>query len=180
MDGPTDPLAGREVVFATPWFKVLAEQPSGSTKPHYAITGNDFVVVVAVTAKSELLLVRQFRHAVRSVTLELPSGHVDPGESPEQAARRELLEETGYEAAVFQPLGALSPTVARYTNQFWCFFAADARPVAGVQIQPGEVEELILYKGGVGKLTQEREFYSAPNHAALCLAMARGFLKPPY
>jgi ADP-ribose pyrophosphatase len=114
------------------------------------------------------------------VTLELPSGHLDPGETPEQAARRELLEETGHEAPVFESLGMLSPTVARNTNQMWCFFADGAKAVAGAQIQPGEVVELVFYKGGLRKLIEEKEFYSAPSYAALCLAIIRGQLKPPY
>ncbi len=131
-----------------------------------------------MTPEKELLLVRQYRPAVRSMTLELPAGHIDPGESPEQTARRELLEETGYEAGQLTPLGVLSPTAARYTSQMWCFFVAGVKPVAGAQIQPGEVAELVLYRGGLRKLIEEKEFYSAPNHAALCLAIVRGLLEP--
>ena len=67
----------------------------------------DFVVIVAVTRQDQILLVRQFRPAAAAVTLELPAGHVDPGETPEQAARRELLEETGYEADTFKLLASL-------------------------------------------------------------------------
>lgn len=180
MDNPTDPMQGRELAFATPWFKVLVEHPPGGGKPHYAIQGQNFVVVVAVTTEGELLLVRQYRNAVRAMTMELPSGHIDPGEEPEQTARRELLEETGYEAPKFQLIGKLSPTVARNTNHMWCYFAGDARPVKGAQIQPGEVAELVRYKAGLGKLIEEKEFYSAPSYAALCLAIVRGLLKPAY
>ena len=179
MDAGSDPLNGREVVFATPWFKVMVEHPAGAKGPHYAIEGKEFVTVVAVTVAGEILLVRQFRHAVRAMTLELPSGHIDAGETPEQAAHRELLEETGYATDQMISLGPLSPTVARYTNKMWCFFAGNVRPVPGRGIDPGEVAELILYQRGLAKLVSEKEFYSAPSYAALCLAMVRGYLKLP-
>ena len=87
----------------------------------------DYVSVVAVTEDGRLLLVRQFRPAVGRMTLELPSGHVEPGETPEQAARKELLEETGYLADTFTLLGNLSPDTGRLGNRMWCFFAKGAR-----------------------------------------------------
>ena len=122
-------------------------------------------------------MVRQFRPAVGAVTLELPAGQVDPGETPEQAARRELLEETGHEADTFKLLGALSPSVARFTNRMWCFFAANARPAIGAEAQREAGVDLILYERGVRALIEEKEFYSAPNCAALLLATLRRELK---
>jgi mutator protein MutT len=129
------PQGDRKSVFATPWFQIFAEQPPDGGQPHYVIQGKDFVVIVAVTRQNRILLVRQFRPAVAAVTLELPAGHIEPGETPEQAARRELLEETGHEADTFKLLANLSPSVARFTNRMWCFFAADARPAAGAEVQ---------------------------------------------
>lgn len=171
MPGPS-----RETVFATPWFQILAEQAQGGASPHYVIQGLDFVVIVALTPQNQLLLVRQFRVAAGAVTLELPAGHIDPGETPEQAARRELLEETGYEADKFELLASLSPSVARFTNRMWCFFAAGARPAAVSQAQREAGVDLVLYDRGVGKLIEEKDFYSAPNYAALLLAMVRAGL----
>jgi ADP-ribose pyrophosphatase len=131
-----------------------------------------------VTPQDQLLLVRQYRVAVGALTLELPAGHLDPGETPEQAARRELIEETGYEAETFRLLGSLSPSVARFTNRMWCFFAPGARPT----ISPNPMREagvdLVLYNRGVRGLIEEKDFYSAPNYAALLLALLRGQLKP--
>ncbi len=166
----------REIVFDTPWFQVLAEQARGGGQPHYVIQGADFVVIVAVTPQHQILLVRQYRVAVAAVTLELPAGHIDPGETPEQAARRELLEETGYAAADFELLARLSPSVARFTNHMWCFLAADAKPVEEAEVKREAGVDLVLYDHGVKALIEDKEFYSAPSCAALLFGVLRGGL----
>jgi ADP-ribose pyrophosphatase len=166
----------RKSVFATPWFQIFAEQPPAGGQPHYVIQGKDFVVIVAATRENRILLVRQYRPPVAAVTLELPAGHIEPGETPEQAARRELVEETGYEADSFKLLANLSPSVARFTNRMWCFFAGDARPVIGARPQGEAGVSLVLYEGGVHGLMDEKDFYSAPSCAALYLAALRGYL----
>jgi len=171
-----EPQGERKSVFATPWFDIFAEQPAAGGQPHYVIQGKDFVVIVAATKANQILLVRQYRPPVAAVTLELPAGHIEPGETPEQAARRELVEETGYEADRFILLANLSPSVARFTNRMWCFFAADARPAIGARPQGEAGVDLVLYEGGVNGLLDEKEFYSAPSCAALYLAALRGYL----
>lgn len=167
----------RGVVFESPWFQVVAEEALGGGPPHYIIQGLDFVVVVAVTPQGQILLVRQHRVAAGAATLELPAGHVDPGETPEQAARRELREETGYEAENFQLVGSLCPSVARFTNRMWCFYAPEAHPATGQGAEREAGVEMVLYDRGVRGLIEEKEFYSSPNYAALLLAMLRGGLK---
>jgi hypothetical protein len=79
-----------KVVFATPWFELVAKHPAGYSEPHYSIRTQDYVMVIATTVDGRLLLVRQFRPAVGEKTLEFPSGHVERGETPLQAARKEL------------------------------------------------------------------------------------------
>ncbi len=103
----------KQPLFSTPWFRVRAQEADGSMEPHYIIDAPDFVSIAALDSRGRLLLVRQFRPAVAGFTLELPSGHIEVGETPEQAAREELLEETGYEAETFELLGKLSPSPAR-------------------------------------------------------------------
>jgi ADP-ribose pyrophosphatase len=171
------PSQDRKTVFATPWFQVLAKPAPDGGEPHYVIQGMDFVVMVAVTPQGQILLVRQFREAAGAVTLELPAGHVDPGETPEQAARRELVEETGYAADTFKLLATLSPSVARFTNRMWCFLATDAKQVADAQAQREVGVDLVLYDRGARALTEEKDFYSATSCAALLYAVVQGELK---
>jgi ADP-ribose pyrophosphatase len=68
---------------------------SGGALEYFVLELADWVNVVPVTSERELVMVRQYRHATRGVTLEIPAGSVKENEVPADAARRELLEETG-------------------------------------------------------------------------------------
>ena len=91
-------------VLADRWIHVNAdavEDARGNLlDPYYTLESPDWVSVVALTDAEELVLVRLYRHGLRALSLELPAGAVDPGDAdPLAAGRRELLEETGHEAA---------------------------------------------------------------------------------
>ena len=160
-----------EIVFETPWFKIRSKELPESS-PHYFIQTTDFVAVVALNEQGHLLLVRQFREGVGGMTLELPSGHVEEGDTPEETARKELIEETGYEADRFELMSALSPSTSRYTSRLWCFFAKGIRPQPGAQVEKGL--EPVFYTKGLKALLHEPEFCSAPNYGALFLAVLNG------
>jgi ADP-ribose pyrophosphatase len=164
------------VEFSTPWFEIVAKQFENDDAPHYSLRTKDYVSVVALTSDDRLVLVRQFRPAVGRMTLELPSGHVEEGETPEHAARRELLEETGHEAENFQLLGNLSPDTGRLANRMWCFFAPDARPATGKSFEPEPGVEPLFFDGTLPDLIADREFDSALNSAALFYAIILGHL----
>src|ERR1022692_697908 len=115
-----------KIVFSVPWFDILARAVEGSAAPYYFLRTSDYVSILAATTDGSVLLVRQHRPAVGKETLELPSGHVEDGELPEAAARRELAEETGYEAKKFELLGTLAPDTGRLENKLWCFYAGNA------------------------------------------------------
>jgi 8-oxo-dGTP pyrophosphatase MutT (NUDIX family) len=74
-------------------------------RDYFALELKDFAVVVAITPRLDLLLVREYKHGTRAVMRTLPAGFIEPGESPEQGARRELLEETGHSAPALLHLG---------------------------------------------------------------------------
>src|SRR5262249_30065448 len=140
--------------------------------PHYSIRTADYVTVIARTPEGAWLLVRQYRPAVEMMTLEFPSGHVDPGQTPEEAAYRELAEETGYRASRLDLVGQLAPDVGRLCNRLWVYFAPEL--VALVDHQPEPGIEVVQYTDSLPKLMKANDFCHALNHAALMLALAGG------
>src|SRR6202166_3243317 len=113
----------RRIVYATNWFSIEEKQLALSDAPYFSIKCADYISIVALTGNDELVLVRQYRPAVEAETLELPSGHVDPGETPIAAAARELTEETGYVASSIDEMAVIHPDTGRLSNRLFCFFA---------------------------------------------------------
>lgn len=123
--------------------RTTMEAPTtGKNHPFYRIESPGWVNVVALTAEDQLVMVRQFRHGSRSMTLEIPGGLVDPGESPADAAARELLEETGYRAGRLVSLGSISPNPALFANRCHMQVAENCEAVA--EIQNSATEETIV------------------------------------
>ena len=106
---------------------------TGTSHPFYRIESPAWVNVVALTPGEDLVFVRQFRHGSRVVTLEIPDGLVDPGESPAEAAARELLEETGYRAGRLASLGSLNPNPALFGNRCHMEVALDCVPAGEIR-----------------------------------------------
>jgi ADP-ribose pyrophosphatase len=97
-----------------------------------------WINVLAFTLQGELLMVEQFRHGIDRSTLEVVGGVVDEGEAPADAARRELLEETGHVAGTWVPLGSVAPNPAIQNNRCHFFLALDCRAEAGLSLDPSE------------------------------------------
>ncbi|MFN4895756.1 MAG: NUDIX hydrolase [Pseudomonadota bacterium] len=148
--------------------------------PYYVQEVCDWVHIVALNADGEVLLNQQYRHGSQRICLELPSGGVERGETPAAAAQRELLEETGHQAAEWVALPSFYPNPAGLTNKIYPFLAYGVEQVQAQELDPGEeivcsfmpVEELcnLIWRG---------EFPQALHVATLMVALERaGFLKP--
>jgi len=106
------------------------ELPDGARIEYGVLESGGFAAVVPVTRGGEVVFVRQWRQPLDAFTLELPSGGVDVGEEPELAARRELLEETGYRAEKLEHLTSVHTSTGRSTevcHLFWCEAEHDER-----------------------------------------------------
>jgi 8-oxo-dGTP pyrophosphatase MutT (NUDIX family) len=116
----------------------LRSPRTGRTHTFYELRFPDWVNVVALTDDEQVVLIRQFRAGTRSLTWEIPGGLVEPGEEPLAAARRELREETGYEAGEWRSLGAVLPNPAIQGNRCHTFLARGARRVGEPQLEAAE------------------------------------------
>jgi 8-oxo-dGTP pyrophosphatase MutT (NUDIX family) len=117
---------------------------SGRRAGFFVLSAPDWINVMAVTRDERFVLVKQYRHGTKRFTLEVPGGMVDPGETPLEAAKRELLEESGYAAREWIPLGAVEPNPAILDNRCHTFLAVDAERVAAPRPEGNEELELVL------------------------------------
>lgn len=133
----------------------------------------DYVCLVAFTERDELALVRQYRPALGRRTLELPTGHVEPKETPAESARRELAEECGPHGRGLELLGTLVSDTGRNENRLWCYFAAKATPLGADYVPEPGVERILVPRAKVAELIARGEFDHALNIAALILAAVK-------
>lgn len=102
----------------------------GKKHNFFVIDAPDWINVVAITEENEFLLIRQYRHGVQEITIEIPGGMVDPGESPIESAKRELLEETGYQSDQWVQIGVVHPNPAIMSNSCYTFLAQNCKEVS--------------------------------------------------
>ena len=137
------------LAFDHPWYKVrqdVVRLPNGTVIDDYFLgVLPDVAMVLPLTPAQEIVLVRQYRHGAGAVLLELPAGTFDPSlESAEQAARRELQEETGYRAERLSHLQTVYDNPVKETNKIHLFVAQDVYPGGKQQLDQTEEIELVL------------------------------------
>jgi len=112
-----------------------AESPrTGEAYDFFVLESSPWVNIIPLTADRQVVMVRQYRHGTRAITLEIPGGLVEDGDTPEEGARRELREETGYEADSLSSLGFVHPNPAIQNNICHTYLARNVYP-AGAQRQ---------------------------------------------
>lgn len=122
-----------ELVAETRIFSLRRRRGTSPNRPDQSgefvyLDSADWVNVIAVTPKREVVLIEQFRHGIGEVTLEIPGGMVDAGEDPLTAGVRELAEETGYGSERFELIGTVTPNPAILNNRCHTALVEDAMP----------------------------------------------------
>ena len=120
-------------------------EDTGAVHTFFRIESVDWANIIPITTDGEVVMIRQFRHGLGRTTLEIPGGMIDGTEAPAAAAARELLEETGYQAASVVELGAVSPNPALFSNRMHSFLATGCTKVADIHNDAAEqtVVELV-------------------------------------
>lgn len=136
---------GSDKLVTTPVFSVRRDRKraQGAERSHdfYLLETPDWVNVVPVTSRDEIVLIELPRHGTGESSLEIPGGVIDPEDrTPLEAAMRELLEETGYQSDEVIPLGFVHPNPALQSNRCYTFLAENAHRVEDPR--PDETEEI--------------------------------------
>lgn len=117
--------------YNTPIFNLLHRKmklqstEESSVGDFYVLEAPEWINVIPLTTENEIILVEQYRYGTQEPTLEIPGGMVDAGENPLLGAKRELLEETGYESDTWKSLGKVSANPAIMTNYTHMYVAED-------------------------------------------------------
>lgn len=172
-------LRQRQLVLnADPWLRVWREDlelPDGrDVDRFFTIEMPDYVVIVATTTDDRILTLRGYKHGPRRVCTSLPAGFIEAGEAPLDAARRELLEETGHQAERWETLGSFVSDGNRGGGSGHLFLARGARPVT--EPQSGDLERVTVELFSLAELLHAAELGDIgdiPNAAALGLAAVR-------
>jgi len=127
------------------------ELSNGRTAKREVVEHQPVVVMVALDDRDNVILVRQYRKAVEAELLEAPAGGLNEGEPPEQGARRELEEETGFRAGRIQPMGGFFSAPGFCTEYLHAFLCTDLRHVGA---HPEDDEEIAVEPTPVARIPE--------------------------
>jgi ADP-ribose pyrophosphatase len=160
------------------YFSVRSDRlrlPDGGIKdPYFVIERPDAAIVFPLTESGEVVLVRQYRPPIGMMELGLPAGLVEEGERPDEAARRELAEETGYTGGEWEPLGSVASSPSLKDNWAYLFLARGVEETAPPD--PDEHELIEVVSVPVEELTglvHSGKIVSSSGVAAVMLALER-------
>ncbi len=151
-----------------------AQLPDGHIIEPVILEFSDWAGIIALTKAQEVLLIRLYRRGVDDIVWEIPGGMIDPGETPLEAAQRELLEETGYGGGTFIELPVISPNSDNHTNRYHPFLALEVEKLGGlseedidrIEVHPIPLAEVI-------RMAQRGELLQAMQVSTLFFALSR-------
>ena len=149
------------------------EKASGKKTTREVVEHSDCVAIVALDEQDNVILVRQFRHAVDRFLLEIPAGGIDPGEEPIDSVRRELQEEIGYFPRKIDKLGGFYSIPGYGTEYLHCFLATDLVPARLVAEDTDDIELVRISPDEIPQLIASGEICDGKTIAALLMFLFR-------
>ncbi|HEU5167617.1 MAG TPA: NUDIX hydrolase [Chitinophagaceae bacterium] len=172
-------ILSSEYLFNDLWFKVrkdICESPSGKIiNPYYVYEFPEWATAFALTEDNKVILVRQYRHAVGEVNVELPGGCVDDSdESFEKAIARELSEETGYSFSSYEYLGKTSANSSTNSNWMHMFLAKGGKKTGEQELDHNEEIIVELYSiDELKKMVRENKIIQSMHVTCILYALEK-------
>jgi 8-oxo-dGTP pyrophosphatase MutT (NUDIX family) len=142
MEKPVWRVRASSYAIESPYLRIRKDEvelPDGTiVKDYYVRESHGFVLIVPITDDQRVVLVRQYRYGADAIVLELPAGSLEEGEEPADCARRELLEETGYEAGAFELIATYGAEPVRSDARAFVFLARGAKKTQPQQLDVTE------------------------------------------
>ena len=169
---------GSERLLANRYFSLRSDRlrlPDGGIKdPYFVLERPDAAIIVPITANDEVVLVRQYRPPLEIMELGLPAGLVEEGERPQEAARRELAEETGHTGGEWEPLGTLASSPSLKDNWAYLFLARGVEETTAPDPDEHELVEVVRVPvAELRGLVHSDNIVSSSGVAAVMLALER-------
>lgn len=164
-----------EHLLDTPYLPVQKERvvlPNGKETDWFVTTGRDAAIVIPITTDGKILLQRAYKHGCRSVVTEFCAGIIEEGETPQEGARRELLEETGYSSRQIVKVGEFFANPTGATSAYLVFLALDCKKVREPKLDDAEQIENFL----VDNIAKAEEVFFHPQTKTSTAAMTALFL----
>lgn len=141
-------VLGSEYLFRRPWLTVRrdrVELPNGTVHPeYYVLEYPTWVNVIAITEEGQFVMVRQYRHGLGEVSTELCAGVAEKGEEPIEAARRELMEETGFGGGDWTLNMVISGDTSTTDNLTYSYIARGVKKLSGQHLDATEDIQVLL------------------------------------
>ena len=172
-------ILSSEYLFNELWFKVRkdrCETPQGKiVDPYYVYEFPTWVTALAITEDGMVLLERQYRHAIGEICVEIPGGCVDDTDaSLEEAIRRELLEETGYEFTKYEYLGRISANPSTNSNLMHMYLATGGKKIAKQNLDHNEEIEIeLVTMQKLKEMLRENQFLQAMHLSCIFYGLQR-------
>lgn len=160
-------------------FHLVSEQvelPNGKHTEHLTVEHNGAVVILPLTEKGEIVMIRQYRHSVKRELFELPAGTLKIGEDPLECAHREICEETGYGAKSLTEAGILYPAPGFCSEKQFLFVASELYPKTLPCDEDEDIRVEIISPAQFLKCLETGEICDAKTISLFFLAQMKGFI----